>query len=566
MGDDDVGEVRPRSSSDEECAVSHSTPTLTAGVDLTGRNHMIWNVLTSWVGHGVFVLAGFVLPRLLDRQLGQTALGVWDFGWSLVTYFHLTQLGVGSAVNRYVAKHRAEGNTVELNRTVSSVMCLQLGAAGIVLVLTAAATMLVPSLLANGARDVAADAQVVVLCLGLGLAVQMAFDAFRGVITGCHRWDLYNALNAGGYGATVVAMIAALALGGGLRSLAVAHLIGTAATEVARAALAQRVCPELRIRCAHVDLARARGLLSFGGKFVVTIVAHMATYQTTSLLIATHIGVAALALWSRPMALVRHTTAFALKLANVLTPTASSLDARGRRDEVRNLMVAASRYSIAIALPSVVAMALVGDLLLLMWMGPAYARADLIALLAMGHLMPIGHGPVWNVLTGLDRHGVPAVLSVVSAGISVGLAILTLGPLHWGLPGAAVAVSLPGTIVFGIVIPVYACRQLDLRPAAYFAAAWTRPLLCVVPLALCLTITRLTFEGSPLLVLAVGGGAGGAMLAVTYWRWLVPARIRNLVVVGGLRLLDRLRWRGVTGPVATTPRTPAGQRVARGGE
>jgi O-antigen/teichoic acid export membrane protein len=534
--------------------------------DLTGQKRIIWNVVTSWGGHGVFLVAGFVLPRLIDRQLGQAALGVWDFGWSLVTYFHLTQLGVGSAVNRYVAKYRAEGNTAELNRTVSSVMCLQLVAAGIVLVLSTVATMLVPSLLGTGAGDLTQDAQIVVLCLGLALAVQTAFDAFRGVITGCHRWDLYNGLNAGFYGATVVGMIVALSLGGGLRSFAVAHLIGTVATELARATLARRVCPELRIARAHVDLARARGALSFGGKVVVSIVALMATYQTTSLLIASHVGVAALALWSRPMALVRHTNAFTLKLANVLTPTASSLDARGRRDEVRTLMVAASRYSIAIALPPVVAMALVGDLLLWLWMGPAYARADLIALLALGHVMPIGHGLVWNVLTGLDRHGVPALLSVVSAGASVLLATLALGPLDLGLLGAALAVSLPGTIVFGFIVPVYACRQLDLSAAEYFAAAWTRPLLCVAPFALSLASARLVFEGSPLVVLAVGGGAGGAVLAVAYWRWLLPGQIRNRVLASGRSLLGPLRYRAVAGPVAADPADPATRRIAGRGD
>jgi O-antigen/teichoic acid export membrane protein len=523
---------------------------------------MVWNVLSGWGGHAVFVLAGFVLPRLVDRELGQTALGVWDFGWSLVTYFHLTQLGVGSAVNRYVAKYRAEGNTAELCRTVSSVMCLQLVAAGIVVVLSAVATMLVPSLLGSQARDLAVDAQIVVLCLGLGLAVQMACDAFRGVMTGCHRWDLYNALNAGFYGATVVAMIIGLSLGGGLQSLALAHLIGTVATEVARAILALRICPELRVRREHVDLGRARGMLSFGGKVVVSIVAHMATYQTTSLLIATHVGVAALALWSRPMALVRHTNAFTLKLANVLTPTASSLDARGRRAEVRSLLVAASRYSIAIALPPVVAMALVGDLLIWTWMGPAYARADLIALLALGHLMPIGHGPVWNVLTGLDRHGFSALLSIVSAVVSVALATLALGPLDWGVPGAALAVSLPGTIVFGVVVPVYACRQLELRPAQYFAAAWTRPVLCVAPFAASLAVARLVFEGSPLAVLAAGGGAGGAMLAVTYWRWLIPVRVQDLARAGVRRALYRLRWRGANASLATKP----GPGVAHGGD
>ncbi len=72
--------------------------------DLSGRGRMVWNVVASWLGHSVFVVAGFFLPRIIDRHLGQVGLGIWDFGWSLVSYLGIAQVGVGSSVNRYVAK------------------------------------------------------------------------------------------------------------------------------------------------------------------------------------------------------------------------------------------------------------------------------------------------------------------------------------------------------------------------------------------------------------------------------------------------------------------------------
>src|SRR5579872_4246669 len=102
--------------------------------DLTGRDRFVWNVLASWAGHFVFIIAGFIMPRQIDRHVGQVGLGVWDFGWTAVNYFSLAQIGVGVSVNRYVARYRAARDNEGLGRLISSVMLLQLVAAGIVTV------------------------------------------------------------------------------------------------------------------------------------------------------------------------------------------------------------------------------------------------------------------------------------------------------------------------------------------------------------------------------------------------------------------------------------------------
>ena len=90
------------------------------GADLTGRDRLVSNVIFSWVGHSVLSVAGFIMPRMIDRHLGQQMLGVWDFGWSLVSYFFMIEAGISGAVSRYVAKYRTVGDVAAVNRIVSS--------------------------------------------------------------------------------------------------------------------------------------------------------------------------------------------------------------------------------------------------------------------------------------------------------------------------------------------------------------------------------------------------------------------------------------------------------------
>lgn len=508
---------------------------------------MAWNVVASWLGHSVFVVAGFFLPRIIDRHLGQTGLGIWDFGWSLVSYLGIAQVGVGSSVNRFVAKRRAEHDTEGLNRTVSSVMFLQGLIALAVIVLTAGGTWMVPTLLSAQLGGFVSEARMVVFLLGLGVTAQMALNPYVGVITGCHRWDLHNAISGSMYGVTAIGMATTVILGGGLPSLAAVNLAGTLLSEIIRAVAAHRVCPELRIRWSSVSFAEARTLLSFGGKTVIGVLSGLLLYQTNALQIVGHLGAASLALYSRPMSLVRHVRTFANKFAMVLTPTASSLHAAGRTDELRALLEQAARASACLGLPPILVLALMGDPILRVWMGAQYAAGALVAVLAVGHLGDIAKQPVWNILVGTNMHGRAAVLSLVSSTISVALCAAALGPLHGGLVSAALALTLPMTLVETLGTTFYACRQLKIPFGPFLAHVWRLPILCALPFAACLLGARAAFPEQPAAALAAGLLSGGALLAGTYWRWVIPESIRKRAwetLLGALTRVRRLAWAG----------------------
>src|ERR1700743_3497518 len=102
--------------------------------DFTGRANLVSNVLFTWGGQMVFFVAGFIMPRMIDRKLGQEVLGVWDFSWSLVTYFRFVDMGVTASVNRYVARHWGRQDIEGINRVVSSATFALLIAAAVIFI------------------------------------------------------------------------------------------------------------------------------------------------------------------------------------------------------------------------------------------------------------------------------------------------------------------------------------------------------------------------------------------------------------------------------------------------
>src|SRR4051812_35872132 len=263
--------------------------------DLTGKARLKSNVLWSWAGQMVFVASGFVMPRMIDASVGQAALGVWDFCWSIVSYLGLANFGFGSSVNRYVATYRASGEIDNLSRAVSSVAVIQAGVGTIMLITSLVLAWGVPEWFADRLGTHADTTRLVVGFLGSSIAVQLCFDAFRGVITGCHRWDLHNGVQAGTHALTTIGMLVALTLGGGLGSLAIVYFTCALCGELVRMTLALRVCPELKLRLRNASWAFVRQMAKFGSKSLVLGLPPLLVTQSVSVVLAAQLGPAKLA-------------------------------------------------------------------------------------------------------------------------------------------------------------------------------------------------------------------------------------------------------------------------------
>jgi O-antigen/teichoic acid export membrane protein len=512
-----------------------------ADKDLTGMDRLTWNVISSWAAHVVFIVAGFIMPRMIDRHIGQVSLGVWDFSWSLVNYFTLAGLGVGSAVNRHVAMYRAAGDKDTMRRIVTSVVYLQVAIGALVLLMTAVSVWVLPWFFAARLQDELIAAQWVVALLGGSLAVQMSFDSFRGIITGCHRWDLHNGLNAGSYALTVICMFVALANGHGLRMIAGIYLLFNLATELIRVALAHRVCPELKIRPRFANWTDARQMLVYGGNTMVSGMTPLILSQATSLLIASHLGPAALALFSRPTGLVRSAQTFLNKFAFVLTPTAGSLLGKGRTADVRRLLSQATRMSVALSLPMVLLMAFQGDIILHLWMGKKYEQGFVLAVLALGSFIPMTQQSVMTILMGLNLHGRSGILSLSFGLAGLGVGVVMINAVGWSLPGAALLVAVPLALGNGVAIAIYACRRLEINLGEYARDALAAPAACILPFAITLLVARVVFHHHLWLAFLLGSGVGALLTAPLYYRYILPGQIKNKIA----RALSRRFGRSV---------------------
>jgi O-antigen/teichoic acid export membrane protein len=399
-----------------------------------------------------------------------------------------------------------------------------------VLLLTVLCVWGMPMLLRASLQNHLGEARWLVLLLGSSLAVQVTASVYGGILTGCHRWDWHNGVYAVTYAVMLVGMILALKLGYGLVGLACVNLGSETLGRLVRLVLARRVCPEVEISRRHMSWGIAREMMGFGGKMFIYDCAYLLLTQTISLLLLTFLGPATLALFSRPVALIRTVKTLMLKYANVFVPAASSLQGMGDRAALCKLALDAARYGAFFALPPMLFLIIHGGSVLHLWMGGAYANGSLIALLVIAHFFGIAHAPLFSILAGLNQHGRAGLAIFCSAVASALATFIWLAFFDGGLLGVVVCLGVPWIAGNGLLLPWFAARHLGMSLENLLLSTWRQPLLYCLPYAAGLSAVRYCYHGTALHTLLWSGCAGGLVLLVCYWFLVFPESWRNKVL------------------------------------
>ena len=74
---------------------------------MTRPGSLARNVLSNWIGIPITVAYGLVITPIIVRALDTELYGVWSFLNGLLMYSDLLYVGLGSALIKYVAQHRA---------------------------------------------------------------------------------------------------------------------------------------------------------------------------------------------------------------------------------------------------------------------------------------------------------------------------------------------------------------------------------------------------------------------------------------------------------------------------
>lgn len=492
----------------------------------TGRDRLTLNVAASWLSQLVSICVGFVMPRLIHDELGQATLGIWDFGWSIVSYLSLANFGIGANCSKYVAEFRPTGQIERLRAVMSTAHFIQLGITAVVFTIIGLLYVFVDLLFQDTIVTNVPKASEVLLLLGASLGVQMVTDAYRGIITGCHRWDIHNGINTFHALSSAIGMVFALLIGKGLLTLAAVYFLATLAAEALRYVMSRRVCPEAEIHYRFANREDSRLIVSFGAKNLATLAGSLSVQQSINVLVAMKLGPAALAVFARPVALMRHLENFIMKFAFVLMPTASSLSGMGRTEELREFTQEMTRVGWLLAVPAAVYMLVFGPDLIGIWMGNDYVNEPLLTILALGGGLSAANRVGYRILSGMNMHG---RVSAYGFGLYMATVLFAISWMTLGAGGllAAAVIFVAGDVLFNAaLVPFFTARMLGMSVFRYvWDASHQAVIIGVLSFLLLWTVKH--FEHWDMWINILVGGFFHAVVVLTlYWYFVLSASLK----------------------------------------
>lgn len=347
------------------------------------RINVFRGTLSGYLRIVVRLALGLVTFRLLYQGLSAEEFGFWSLLWSVFGFGVLVDFGFGTAAQKRVAELSVRRDWEALGRILSTILIAYvLGAVLLVLAGWLGAEALVDLFKASPENRETFRFTLQVFLLGIGLAFPLGI--FGDVLQGQQRIATANNLALAAIVANCACVVLVMGLQLGFTILVVLTLLAAVLPNFVAAWLALRTMPQVRLGPRQFSGAALRDILRFGVFAYLNQLSAVVRGKADQPIISAILGVAAVTPYQGGGKIGEMFGILTRQLADVLSPTAAHLHARGDADGLRNLLFQGLRFSVLSATPLYLVTAIYLDGLIRLITGVAKPTADM---LWVGHLL-----------------------------------------------------------------------------------------------------------------------------------------------------------------------------------
>jgi O-antigen/teichoic acid export membrane protein len=385
-----------------------------------------------------FLAVSFVMTPFLVKTLGTTLYGLWAMVQSALGYFTLMNMGMPSAVMKFVAESSGKEDRLAISEVITAALVFY----GIIVLIGG---IILAGLLAWGIplfhmkTNEADVVWIILLILGIDMLCTFAGSVFHGVLTGYQRFYAANSVDIlctliGG-----VAVYIMLSHGYGIKAMALITLFMNVLKWLIIAGLVFFRYRFFSFAEISFNPGQFWRMVSFGTKSLFAIIAGRIHYGSDALIIGAFLTPAMVPFYLIPANLINYSRSFLLSITQSFLPLFSHLEAKGDNASMTTIYLQYTRLTLLVFLPLLVMLSFFGETFMGLWMGPEYARIGgpvillLTISLAFSGIQPLSE----RLLTGTSRQGV-----LVWTGFAAAAVFLITGLLlvrQHGLTGLATA-------------------------------------------------------------------------------------------------------------------------------
>ncbi len=449
---------------------------------MAGTKRLAINVVMNWVAMAVNMVVPFFLTPFVVRHLGSVGYGVWILAVSTVSYLNLLDLGLRSAVIRFVSKAQAKGSMTEASDAIHAALWFRLIIASGVAMASLILALAVPHFfkIPGGLMHAA---QVTTLLCALGVAVTLVSGVFGAVLAAINRFDLLSYVTMSQTLLRASGVLLILRSGRGLVPLACWELTVITVIAVATTVLAMATFPHSRVRPGRPKMDVLRMIWSYSFTTFVFMVAVQIITNTDNLVVGSFLSVGAVTFYAIGGSLTNYACQVSGALSSTFTPMASKLDASDDFRGLQRMLIRGTQATLGLALPISAALFFRGGTFIRLWMGPQYqiVSEHVVRILMISMYLAIANGTAGSIMMATEKHKPVARMAVWEAILNLGLSVVLAKKI--GLYGVAWGTAISMVITHLSFWPRYIQKELGIAPATYLWRGWGKITASVLPFA-----------------------------------------------------------------------------------
>ncbi|TDT39487.1 O-antigen/teichoic acid export membrane protein [Halospina denitrificans] len=403
--------------------------------------------------------ASFIMMPVLIGELGDRWYGIWSIVAGFMGVYHTFDLGVTSAVSRYISRYLGKEDYERVNEVVNTGLVIFLGLGLLVCLFTIT--------LANfSAYFVSSDdveiISLLILITGFSVALEFPFNAFAGIAEAKARFDLIAM-------SRILVLISSTATtywfvthGYGVIAIAIISFIASRVSSFLYFMIARRLFPKLIVSRRLFKKDTVKELFSFSiWSFAVELTSNLPG-RANPMVIGYFLSASAVTEYVVGQRLVDYSKRLLYQATNMMTPVFTQYHARDDYANIREKLVLVTRINACLGILAISGLIIFADLFIRRWIGTGYDESYLVVVARVFGAMGIFiFSPVNNILYAINRHSLIAKITFFEGITIVLLAIYLVNEI--GIIGVALASAVPGILGRGFLLPLMCCRVISLN-------------------------------------------------------------------------------------------------------
>jgi O-antigen/teichoic acid export membrane protein len=428
-------------------------------------------------------LVALLLPAYLTHRLPVTTYAAWVLILQLAAYVSYLDLGIQTAVSKFVAEYDAKSDHAGAGRHASSGLVLMIAAGTLGFALTLVLAWKVPHLFRTMPANLYQDVRVSVILVGSSLSFGLVCAVYSAVFLGLQRYWIPMTLSVVNRTSFAAVVIMVVALRGNLATMAMAVATVNVTTGVLQVVAWRKKASHIRVSLRLVDYSVLKTVTGYCSLQSIAVVA-MVCITGLDVVIVGHYDYVQTAYYS--IATLPTTFALAIigSMMGPLLPASSAMSTHRTASEMGDFLIRITRYTAVMLLLTGLPLIVCGFPLLRFWVGPDYALRTLpyLRTLVFANITRTVFLPYATMTAATGRQGAITASAVSEGVVNLGSSIYMAS--KFGAIGVALGTvlgSFVGVSLHFLISMHYTQQTVAISRSRLFLKGMLRPAIISLP-------------------------------------------------------------------------------------